>query len=359
VTVKPNAVAVLRKFDPVRYGSLTFAFRQPPACQPAASGSAGRDNLPDAENGLAWDIVAQLGALLRSSSKENPLWDMQPRKVVATGYSQMGGYLTTYSNVLHKVMRLGGGAPIYDGFLNGAGAQASVPVNQCAAPLPEADPRRAFLPRDVPVVTVMTESEFNRVPALRREDSDAREDYFRLYEIPGSSHLGSGFAAAYPDAGDLRIAGATASGAACAEPAGDFPAGLAFNAIWQQFADLLASGQSMANVPRIETFPDGNPRRDERGNASGGWRLPQLDLPLARYSGHSTPQDAGDVSGRCALYGSKQVFDAKQLKALYGNRAEYLRRFRAAVEQAVAERRLVKEDGDALKDPPVRVLPAF
>ena len=61
----------------------------------------------------------------------------------------------------------------------------------------------------------------------------------------------------------------------------------------------------------------------------------------------------------CALTGVKQPFSTATLKTLYRDRAEYLRQFRTAVEQAVAERRLTPEDGEALKSPPVRVLPAF
>ncbi len=74
-------------------------------------------------------------------------------------------------------------------------------------------------------------------------------------------------------------------------------------------------------------------------------------MPLARYSGSSTPKDASDAArNACALTASQQPFDAARLKQLYQNRNEYLRRLRTAVDQAVLERRLVKEDGEALKN---------
>jgi hypothetical protein len=353
VTVKPSALAALRKFDAVRYGSMSFAYRQPAEC-PSPPGSAA-----DAESGLAWDVIAQVGALLRSSSKENPLWDMQPHRVIAAGYAQGGDYLTTYANVLHRWQRRGGDGPIFDGYLS-AGASSAMPIQQCAAPLGDADPRRGALPRDVPFVRVATESDFNLAPSLRREDGDERGDIFRLYEIPGTGH-NAPVDAGLPNVADARLVGGVQPAAdLCREPRGGLPLGLALNAIWQQYDEALKTGAAMLRAPRIETFPDGSPRRDERGNTAGGWRLPQLDMPLARYSGSSTPRDASDAARRiCAFTGSQQPFEAARLKQLYQNRNEYLRRLRQAIDQSVVERRLVKEDGEALKNPAVQSLPAF
>jgi hypothetical protein len=202
VTVRPAAAAALRRFDAVRYSALGFAYTQPAECQPADV----RAYPPNTESGLAWDLIAQVGALLRSSSKENPLLELNPRLLIAAGYGEAGGYVTTYANALHAVLRRGDGEPIYDGYLNAAGAQFSVPINQCTAPLPEADPRRGAMPRDVSFVTVMTEADFNLAPALRRADSDAPEDLFRLYEIPGAAHAGP-WPAGMPVAASLQIAG--------------------------------------------------------------------------------------------------------------------------------------------------------
>jgi hypothetical protein len=356
ITVRPAGAASLRRFDPVRYGALSFAFAQPADCPQQDL----RAYPPNTEAGLAWDVIAQAGALLRSSSKENPLLDLNPRAVIAAGHGLGAAYVTTYANFVHAMLRRGDGTPIFDGFLAAEGAQSSVPINQCAPPLPAADPRRAVLPRDVPFVAVMTEADFNLAPTPHHADSDAPEDFFRLFEIPGASTLG-GWPAGMPAAADLNIAGFTAPAAdACREAPGDFPTGLAYNAIWQQYADWFASARPMATAMRIETLADGGPRRDENGNASGGWRLPQLDAPLAVYSPRSTPRDPADrtVAG-CAATGSKQPLGPAKLKALYRDRAGYLKQFRAAVDRAVNERRLVREDGEALKTLKIQDLPAF
>ena len=350
VTVKPVAAATLQRYDPVRYADLSFAFAQAAGCvptppRPGLPGSTdARVNPPDAENGLAWDITAQVGALLRSSSKENPLLDISPQHIVAAGYSQTGGYLVTFANALHRVLRLGNGAPVFDGYLNAAGANAA-PINQCAAPLAEDDPRRGVLPRDVPFVVAMTESDFNRTRALRREDSDEPRDRFRLYEIAGSGHAGP-FAAGIPADAELAIAGfdPPAEGL-CREPVGEFPVGLAFNAIWEQYAQWLQTRLPMAGTPRIQTDDAGEPLRDAGGNVLGGWRLPQIQAPLAAYSGRGTPVDQSDRARvACSLTGVQQPFAPAQLRERYGSPAAWLEQFRAAVDEAVSGRLITAAD---------------
>jgi hypothetical protein len=365
VTVKPVAAATLKTYDPVRYADLSFAYTQSSECTPTPTRAGlpgandNRNNPPDAENGLAWDITAQVGALLRSSSKENPLLDISPKHLIAAGYSQTGGYLVTFANALHRVLRLGNGEPVFDGYLNAAGSNAT-PINQCAAPLPDDDPRRVVMPRDVPFITAMTESDFNRRPQARRADSDEPRDFYRLFEITGSGHAGP-FAAGVPSDADLKIAGFNPPGSGlCVEDDGDFPVGLAFNAIWQQYAEYLGQGLPFASVPRIETDAQHQAVRDELGNALGGWRLPQIEVPLAAFKGSGTPREDTDrARTACGLTGVMQPFSAAQLKELYGSRTAYLERFRAAIDAAVAERRLTEADATSLKATAARAVPAF
>jgi hypothetical protein len=354
VTVKPVAAATLRRFDGVRYARLSFAYRRAAACGVAPAAA----DLPDAENGLAWDLIAQVGALLRSSSKENPLLQLNPQRVIAAGYSQTGGYITTYATALHETLRLGDGGAVFDGYLNAAGANAA-PINQCVAPLPENDVRRMPPVVRVPFVTVMTESDFRRSLKRRRDDAD-EPGVLRLYELAGAAHSGP-FAAGQPATADLTIAGYAAPAEdLCREPRGNFPLGYAFNAIWQQYDDLLVRKVPMTREPRIDVDDGGEVLRDAAGNARGGFRLPQIDVPLAVYRGSSTPR-GGDASsqGVCALTGAMQKLGVAQLKAQYKTRAEYLRRFNAAVDEAVRARRLVAQDAPAMKAEAAKMTPAF
>lgn len=339
LTVTPAAARTLQKFDPVRYASITFAFEQPPRCQSAVAAAAAAHS----EDGLAWDIVAQVGALLRSSSKENPLAALNIRRLIAAGYAQTGGYIVTYSNALHAGLRLGDGRPVYDAYLDAAGAMQPAPINQCAAPLPAEDPRRRIGPRDVPVVTVVTQTELTGAPALRASDSDEPADVRRLYEIAGAAQSGP-YPAGLPTAADLAIAGigGLAAEDACREAQSSFPLGLAFNAIWLQLDDYLVRALPMQHAPPLDV--------DSNGNATGGLRLPPITVPAVVYAGRGTPKNnAPDSQQLCGPAGSTRRFDSSELKALYGTRAEYLRRYNAAVDQAVAERWLLPADAAAIK----------
>ncbi len=182
----------MRKFDAVRYGSLSFGLPPPRI----ASRSPAQQSMPrtalHSMSSRRWRVAARF-------QQGEPAVDMQPHRVIAAGFGQGGEYLTTYVNVLHRWQRRGGNGPIFDGYLT-AGTSSAAPINQCAAPLPDADPRRVALPHDVPFVRVMTESDFNLAAALRRDDSDEAADVFRLYEIAGTGHN------APIDAGLLNVA---------------------------------------------------------------------------------------------------------------------------------------------------------
>jgi hypothetical protein len=352
LTVKPAAAEALRRFDPLRYAALNFAMTQPPDC---------RTEPANTEHGLAWDIIAQTGALLRSSSKENPLVEYDVRRLVAGGYAQAGGYVVAYVNVAHDELRLGNGRPVYDAYVDAAGALGSAPVNSCAAPLAAGDPRRQVVRRDAPVVTVMTQSDAGRTLWMRRPDSDAEDDVYRLYEIAGAAHVGP-FAPGQPSVADLKIAGLDPSVATpvCAEPPSGFPVGQAMNAIWMQLDDLLVRGLPMVHAPLIEVDADGTLRLDAQGNALGGLRLPQLDMPLAAYRSSNTPRaDLPGSRGLCALNGSMRAFTVAQLRALYGSRAGYLKRLGAAVDAAVTARGLEAADAAVIKAQAAKATPAF
>ncbi len=357
ITVQPAALAALRKFDAVRYASLGFTHRQ--QCSQAIDDRA---NPPDTESGLAWGVIAQVGALLRSSSKENPLLDLNPRFLIAAGYAQGGATLTTYANSAHALLRRGDDAPIYDGFLSAAATRFTAPINRCALPPPDEDPRRGALPRDVPFVAVTTEADFNLVPALRRADSDASEDLFRLYEIAGAAPSGP-FPAGIPVTPTCRFPrwpcrpriSAPSRAATCRRGWPTTPSG-------SNTPTGSSPGRPLLSLPRLETLADGGQRRDERGNATGGWRLPQVEVPLARYAGRSTPRDAGNprATASCRVHRLEAALRAREAeKPVPRPRRLPAPFFRAAVDGAVQARQLVREDGEALKSPQALAIPVF
>src|SRR5438876_1714508 len=66
--------------------------------------------------GQANEIIAQVGALLKSKQKDNPLAGLPIRKMILTGSSASAGVMVNYLPT-HMVQRLSDMKPIYDGFM--------------------------------------------------------------------------------------------------------------------------------------------------------------------------------------------------------------------------------------------------
>jgi hypothetical protein len=146
ITVKPETITALKKFNLARYGRLSMVNPQPAAlrCLPYSK-SSNRDS----EDGLAWDILSQVGRLIKTDSADNPLRDLHVRNSVLTGWSQGGYYYLTYLNAIARHVRMPDGSPTYDGYLPGAGSHAGTPINQCAPEVPAGDPRARSNPPTV------------------------------------------------------------------------------------------------------------------------------------------------------------------------------------------------------------------
>ena len=119
-------------------------------------------------------------------------------------------------------------------------------------------------------------------------------------------------------------------------------------------------GAGHVGEARIETDEANQVVRDVNGNARGGWRLPQIDAPLASFAGSGTARENTDrARASCALTGVMTPLPASRLKEIYRSRADFIAQFDQAVDLAISARRLTAEDGAQLKDPAKRVVPAF
>lgn len=347
ISVKPVVIDSLQVFDPARYGSLSMANPLPPdqTCD-----SPSFQNRVGTEAGLAWDIVSQVGALLKSRDRDNPLRRYQHRikSSILTGFSQTGGYTVVYLNAIAPHFELFNGEPIFDGYLNAAGAGFQPPIHQCAGAGPQTviDP-----PGDAPVISVQTESDFNGPffgPGLpwRRDDSDEPGDRFRLYEVPGSAHIWAGHRAFTPASEDLIAAGEPGNDWAtfCVQENTDFPLEYVFNAAFANLSKWIERGKPPPRTERIALDADQQTITDEFGNAVGGLRTPYLDVPIANY--RPTSDEITPFTTSCPFFwGHKVAFDQGQLDELYRNRADYLRKVIRSTWKLVHKRVLLPKDG--------------
>ncbi len=301
----------LKTVDPVRYGSLSH---------PGDS--------------FSFDIFSQAARAIRTPNGPSPLGDLKIKRVIGAGESQSAFRMVTYVNAVHPV------AHVYDGFLvhsRGGDAASLSDKPQVVVPAP----RPVFIREDidVPVLTFQTETDLlilGSVPA-RQPDTD----HIRLWEVAGTAHADT-----YTVVAGMTDDGSTTAGAeliltnappvlgvTCSANLNSGPHHFVLKAALHALERWVRSGKPPASMPRLEfNAPAGQPpdvTRDARGNAVGGIRTPQLDVPIATYSG------VGQTSSiLCALFGSTVAFDAATLAELYPSSKDYVKAFNKAMRTA-------------------------
>jgi hypothetical protein len=279
-----SATQAFTEFNPERYKDLSVA--------------AGQAN----------DIIAQVGALMKSKQKDNPLAGLSIRKMILAGSSASAGVVVNYLPA-HMVQRLSDMKPVFDGFMptsNGANLRTV----------------------DVPMIQVPTMRETMN-GATTRQDGDTPGNQFRVYEFAGMAHIDSRDAAAYyPDP--------------CKLPISRFPLAaymsVALHHLWQ----WIDKGTMPPRADRIymdyNTDGDGSLMAlDEFGNVKGGIRNPYVDVPTKKIgvpnSGAEPPiknphpfiAARGEAAQNqlCGLANYELAFTEAQLKKLYKDRKEY------------------------------------
>ena len=355
VTVKPITIIALKTFDPKRYASLSMANPLPPDKTCPKPISLLPDSTPATENGLAWDMLSQVGALLKSTSQKNPLNGFDVKRVLATGYSQTGGYLVPYINFIRPLpaATLDDGKPVYDGYLIGDGDGFSISINQCVPPLKPGDPRFVIQPRPEPVVSLDTQTLLFLNVFARRGDSDSPTDQYRRYEVPGASHIskrGTGF---FPSAADIARTGVPQLPLVCNEIDNfgltDFPLEYFMNGAFANLEAWVRSGTAPAKTPWIKVknvpgVPVPVPELDQYANAIGGVPVPYVQVPIATYYARSNSKDPRGALF-CSLMGYKVPLKKDVLMQLYPTHEDYVKKVKESVEALVKERLILPEDG--------------
>ena len=344
ITAKPVSVRSLKAFDQARYAPLSWA-NPLPVTDPRNCATVPRDSERTTENGLVWDVHRQVGAWLKSSEKTNPLSYGQPKTAVthliAWGYSQSGGFLYTFLTEIHPLDIQERIRPLFDGYLIGVASGPS-PIHQCAGAIPADDPRRQIKDANVPVIRVMTQSDYLPSIRARLPDGDAWPNRMRNYEIAGSAHATPdelNFAAT-PD--DIIKAQRPVPPMACNEgPRSRFPNSIAFNAILENLELWIRKGVAPPPSQNIEVG-NNKPFLDKVGNVRGGMRSPYVDVPTSVWHANATGESF------CRIAGYEVPFEAEQLRALYPTKAAYEQAVEANVAELVKQRSIPAADGKDL-----------
>ncbi len=355
ISVKPVVLASMKTFDPVRYGGLSMANPNPAQTCPEGSSTT--------ETGLAWDMISQVGALLRSSNPANPLARLHIAHEYLTGYSQTGGYMVTYINDFAPHFMQASGRPIFDGYLVGAGYGFTelAPINQCSPPAVPGTPAYPIVPGvpqfvlhppgNAPVIDVQTLSDSYAFFGWAGEQPDGNSpgDYYRLYQVAGSSHIWTSQVDYTPGPDELVRAGFPANDWQdnCLDPDNPFPLQYQLDAAFDNLDRWVRTGTPAPSAPHIAAIGDGTPTAtiltDQYGNALGGVRSPYVDVPTATYYGTT----AG--AGTCLLlWGHYTPFTSSQLQQLYPSHNTYVQQVQTDTNKLLAGRWLTQEDATAI-----------
>jgi hypothetical protein len=290
----------LRSWDPARYGSLSH---------PGDS--------------YSYDIFTQAGRVLgpeRGELARDPLAGLEVRKLIAIGGSQSAARLTSYINAIQPREKLFDALMPVVSFGNGSGFDdLLMDVPAMAKMSPEQliklrnSPTRLRGDLSARVMVVNSETEAMPFYPVRQADSDR----FRYWEVAGGSHA--------PTAQMKMILEKTERDAVASASSGGHHAS---DVMWLPVAD--------AAIRHVHNWINGGPPppaqslieitgtpiptivRDGDGNARGGVRLPDLEVPIARYAGNN------GSNGMASIAGLTDPFSAAKLRQLYPSHEDYV-----------------------------------
>ncbi len=296
--------AGLKQWDGERYGSL---------------------NHPG--DAYSYDIFTQAGQALRPDRKHangvDPMGGLEVKHLVAAGASQSAHRLRTYINGVHPL------EGVFDGFIPYIDFGMLTPFeNRAGGPGGTREQAAIRDDLDAPVLVVNSETEAEAYFGVREPDSDR----FRFWEVAGTSHVSVQEGSAMP--------GPRGANWLSYQPV--------YDSALRHMHTWLTTGKAPPVLPRIEVEPGMPPvvRRDERGNALGGIRLPELAVPTAVHSGMG-PRQGG--TRFAFLYGQAHDMPAEEITKLYPSRAAYLTAYESALAKVVASGAVLPEAAEALK----------
>jgi hypothetical protein len=102
-----------------------------------------------------------------------------------------------------------------------------------------------------------------------------------------------------------------------------------------------------APLIEMESLNPAKIKRDAKGNALGGIRLPDFAVASAEHRGNGTNKPGGYRLG--FLYGYAREFTAEELAALYPNSAAFLKAYDVALADVVKKGYVLQEDAPGMR----------
>jgi hypothetical protein len=289
VSVQQTGANALKTYDSVRYAPI---------------------NHPG--DSAANAIFSQAAMAIRSQTDTLLGPCMPVQKVIALGQSQSSAYLGAYLSSQQPMDK------IYDGFFLHTDPSGS---SQSSNP-----PVPTF------VLFTMTEgtNPISTQPnVVQWEVAGATHNDNYLTTI-GSVEVGN----ALGDAGaNIRIA--------CSNPMNVFPSFWVWDAALDWMHRWVRKGEKPPSAPALQSATDPD------GNALGGVRIQDIDVPIATYTKSNTASGGDLISSfACALSGSVVAFTPARLLQLYPTHDAYVQKYTQTADKAVAAGFMLQSDRD-------------
>ena len=274
----------------------------------------------------SFDIYDQVAVGLRDSPSEI-LGALHPRHVLAVGESQSAAYLTTFADTLepHDYP--------YDGiFIHSRGTSGAA---LDGAQIDPSAPQTPLLIRtDLRVPVFMSETQTDLIMLGYASAQQPNNKLIRTWEIAGTSHA------------DIYEVGGNAGVLGCTAPINTGPQHVVVQTAFADFGKWVTAGIPPPE-PRPFKLASTNPPKlalDSHGNVIGGVRTPAVDVSVSTLTG-SAPAGTSTI---CSLFGTTMPFSAAELTSLYGSEANYVAKYKADLNKAIAERYLLPSERQEL-----------
>jgi len=290
----------------------------------------------------SYDMFTQVGQALRNESSRL-FGGLAPQRFIATGESHSAGRLVTYINAVHPLVH------VYDGFMVHSRGAGGSRLSQ--DPLPEVTvPSPASIRDDLdePVMVVQAEGDVIGSNLGARQPDTPK---FREWELAGTSHADAyTVAVAHTDTGDgngaVRMLGFMREplNAGCELPINAGPHHWELQAAFYHLEKWVRDGTPPPSAPQLQ-LASTTPvvlARDRYGNALGGVRSPQVDVPIA------TLNSINSGPTFCRLFGSTTPFSAVQLAALYPTHDDFVSKWLTSISKNLFSGFLLPEDATEL-----------
>lgn len=314
VSAEEDSVTSLKKANPERYAQAVIG-----------------------NNDHSFDIYDHAAVAIRHAAGQWGRPDTHV-KLLGMGYSQSASYLFTFINAFQPRSQA------YDGFYMRGATPAAIPVNawdfNILMPHVRADSQ-------VPLMQLQTEMEVAvSWPLSKTPDTDK----LRYWEVAGGTHFDQHMRdeSLIASQADAKLTTPT-----CFKPSSTLRTQVFDHAALHALRTWVINGTLPPKAPRLKRTRVGFVKEDDLGNAMGGLRLPEFDVPTAHYGifSNAPSSSLGFWTGfACIAGGSEKPLAADTLRARYPNDEAYLQAYKQHADKLLSEGLLRPADHALLLD---------